>query len=176
METKMYTNNTESNETPTLTVTSEAVEHTGAVSPKTGGQARRYLGAAWRFMRHLLEMVVAMIAGMAVLGVAIGVLGEPPGYANPFVEYGLMGAFMSAPMVAWMRHRGHSWSDGLEMTVAMLAPMIALVLPVELGVAVPGLTEQSLLVLSHVAMIAGMVVLMIYRWDRYAHGTHSSRA
>jgi hypothetical protein len=79
-------------------------------------------------------------------------------------------AFMSAPMVAWMRFRGHSWSDCMEMTVAMLAAMFALVLPVELGVAryVPGLSEQSLMMLSHVAMIAGMVVLMIYRWERYA--------
>lgn len=175
METKMYTNGTESNETTTLTVTSEAVERTGAVAPEAGGQFRRYLGAAWHFTRHLLEMVVAMIAGMAVLGVAIGVLGEPPGYANPLVEYGLMGAFMSAPMVAWMRHRGHTWSDGLEMTVAMLVPMFALVLPVELGVAVPGLSEGSLMVLSHVGMIGGMVVLMIYRWDRYAHGAHGYR-
>jgi len=147
-------------------------------SAKTGGQARRYFGAGWRFTRHLLEMVVAMIAGMAVLGVALGVLGKPPGYANPLVEYGLMGAFMSAPMVAWMRHRGHSWSDGLEMTAVMLAPMLALVLPVELGVArfVPGLSGQSLMMLSHVGMIAGMVVLMIYRWARYAHGAHSHRA
>jgi hypothetical protein len=30
--------------------------------------------------------------------------------------------------------------------------------------------------LSHVAMIAGMVVLMIYRWDRYAHVAHDHRA
>ncbi len=136
------------------------------------------LGAAWSFTRHLLEMVAAMIAGMAVLSVAIEVLGEPPGYANPLVEYGLMGAFMSAPMVAWMRHRGHSWSDGLEMTAAMLVPMLALVLPVELGVAgyVPGLSEGSLMMLSHVAMIAGMAVLMLYRRDRYAHGAHDHRA
>ncbi len=28
------------------------------------------------------------------------------------------------------------------------------------------------LVLSHVAMIAGMAALPVYRWDRYAHGTH----
>ncbi|MDQ3658905.1 MAG: hypothetical protein M3338_04450, partial [Actinomycetota bacterium] len=117
----------------------------------------------------------AMTAGMAVLGVAIVVLGEPPGYANPLVEYGLMGAFMSAPMVAWMLYRGHSWSDGLEMTVAMLVPMLALVLPVQLGVAVPGLSEGSLMMLSHVAMIAGMVALMVYRWDRYAHGSHGHR-
>ena len=103
---------------------------------------RAALAAGWRFTRHLLAMIVAMVAGMITLALAIGVLGEPPGYANPLVEYSLMGAFMSAPMVAWMRHRGHQWSDGLEMMVAMLVPMFALVLPVELGVAryVPGLS------------------------------------
>jgi hypothetical protein len=55
----------------------------------------------------------------------------------------------------------------------MLAPMLALVLPVELGVA--GLTGRALMMLSHVAMIAGMVALMVYRWDRYAHGSHGHR-
>jgi hypothetical protein len=41
-----------------------------------------------------------MMAGMAVLGVALAALGEPPGYdAHPLVRYGLMGAFMAAPMV-----------------------------------------------------------------------------
>ena len=59
----------------------------------------------------------------------------------------------------------------------MLAPMFALVISVELGVAgyVPGLSEDSLMMLSHVAMIAGMVVLMIYRFERYAHGAHGRR-
>jgi hypothetical protein len=105
------------------------------------------------------------------------VLGEPPGFSSLLVEYGLMGAFMSAPMVAWMRYRGHAWSDGLKMTAAMLVPMFALVVPVELGAAryVPVLTDHSLMLLSHVAMIAGMAVLMIYRWDRYAHGSHGHR-
>jgi hypothetical protein len=73
-----------------------------------------------------------------------------------------------------MRYRGHSWSDGLEMTVAMLPPMFALVLPVELGVV--ELTIHSLMMLSHVAMIGGMVALMIYGWDRYAHGRYGHRA
>ena len=173
MERKMNTNGTEPNEPATVTEMNEAVEHPGTLSPKTGGQARRHLGAGWRFMRHLLEMVVAMFAGMAVLGVALWVLGEPAGYdAHPIVRYGLMGAFMAAPMVAWMRHRGHSWSEGLEMTAAMLLPMFALVVAVELGMAryVPGLSEATLPLFSHVAMIAGMVVLMIYRFERYARG------
>ena len=146
----------------------------GTVPPEKGGGVRSRLVSGWRFSRHLLEMVVAMLAGMAVLGVAIWALGAPPGYANLFVRYGLMGAFMAAPMVGWMRYRGHSWSDGLEMTVAMLFPMFALVFPVELGIV--GLTGHSLMMLSHVAMIGGMVALMIYRWDRYAHGAHDRRA
>jgi hypothetical protein len=175
MERKTNTNRTEMDEPATPTAMSEAAEHTGAVTPRTGSRVRRYLGAGRRFTRHLLEMVVAMMAGMAVLGVALAVLGEPPGYANLLLRYGLMGAFMSAPMVGWMRYRGHSWSDGLEMTAAMLVPMFALVLPVQLGVAVPGLSEGSLMMLSHVAMIGGMVALMIYRRDRYAHRSHGHR-
>jgi hypothetical protein len=174
METRISPNGPEPEETPVVAAVGEAVEQAGAVPAETGGWIRHHLGAAWSFTRHLLEMVVAMMAGMVVLGVALEVLGEPPGYGNALLKYGLMGAFMSAPMVAWMRYRGHVWSDGLEMTAAMLAPMFALVLPVELGVAgyVPGLSEQSLPLLSHVAMIGGMVLLMLYRLDRYAHGAH----
>jgi hypothetical protein len=175
MEIKIDTNGTEPVEPAALAVTGEVLEPTETVSPETGGQVLRYVVAGWHFTRHLLEMVVAMMAGMMVLGVAVGILGEPSGEVNLLVEYGVMGVFMSAPMVAWMRYRGHSWWDGLEMTVAMLVPMFALVLPVELGVAryVPWLSEHSLMLLSHVAMIAGMAILMIYRWDRYAHGAHS---
>jgi hypothetical protein len=121
-------------------------------------------------------MVVAMMLGMGAFGLALAVVGEPPGYANLLVEYGLMGAFMAAPMVAWMRHRGHPWRDGAEMTAAMLGPMLAPVALVEMGAAVPGLSEGSLMVLSHVAMIGGMVALMLYRFDRYAHGTRGHRA
>jgi hypothetical protein len=169
MERKTNTNGTEPNEAASLAGTCELAEPAMTVAPEVDGTLRRYLGVGWRFTRHLLEMVLAMMAGMIVLGVALEVLGEPPGYANLLVRYGMMGAFMAAPMVAWMRHRGHSWSDGLEMTAAMLVPMLAPVLPVELGVAghVPGLSEDSLMMLSHVAMIGGMVALMVYRWDRY---------
>jgi hypothetical protein len=157
----------------------EAAESAGlaATAPPEGRErVRARLLAGWRFTRHLLEMVAAMVAGMVVLGAALWALGEPPGYANLLVEYGLMGAFMAAPMVAWMRYRGHSWSDGAEMTGAMVVPMLALALPVELGVAVPGLSDGSLMMLSHVAMIGGMVVLMLYRFERYAHGSHDRRA
>jgi hypothetical protein len=73
-----------------------------------------------------------------------------------------------------MRRRGHSWSDGLQMTAAMLTPMFALVIPVGLGMV--RLTGHSLMMLTHLAMVGGMVALMVYRWDRYAHGAHDRRA
>ena len=114
-----------------------------------------------------------MGVGMAVLGAAIMWLGEPPGFGNLLVEYGAMGVSMAVPMVAWMRYRGHSWSDGWEMSAAMLVPTFSLVLLAEVGVA-PGLSG-SLMMLSHVTMIGGMVALMIYRGDRYTHGTHNPR-
>ena len=177
METKVNPNDTEANETATAAGMSDAAGFSRAARV-TGGQVRGGLVSGWRFTRHLLEMVVAMMIGMGVLGLALAALGEPPGYANPLVEYGLMGVFMSVPMVAWMRGRGHAWSDAGEMTAAMLSPMFALVVPVELGLAgfVPGLSEDSLMMLSHVAMIAGMVALMVYRWDHYAHGSYGRRA
>jgi hypothetical protein len=117
-------------------------------------------------------MVVAMLAGMAVLGIVVAALGALPGSDRPLIEYAWMGAFMSVPMVAWMRRRGHAWADGAEMIAAMLVPTFALVLPVELGIAPPGLSAHALMVLAHVAMIAGMAALMLYRWDRYAGGLH----
>jgi hypothetical protein len=178
METRTRTGGSGPDEAVPLAAMSPATEPSAAASTETYGWASRYLRLGWRFTLHLLEMVVAMIAGMAVLGVAIWALGEPPGYSDLLARYALMGVAMSAPMVAWMLYRGHPWSDGLEMTAAMLVPMFAMVVPVELGVAgyVPGLSEGSLMALSHVAMIGGMAVLMLYRFDRYVHGPHGHHA
>ena len=176
MERNMDANGTEPNGPATPTAMGDAAQLAGTAPPETGGRVRGRLASGWRFTRHLLEMVVAMMLGMGVFGLALAALGEPPGYANLLVRYGLMGAFMAAPMVAWMHHRGHPWRDGGEMTAAMVVPMLAPVALVELGVAVPGLTEGSLMMLSHVAMIGGMVALMAYRFDRYAHGAHGHRA
>ena len=157
-------------ETATTSVTNLPERLTGTAQPQAGWWSdRASAGPRWRFTRHLLEMIAAMIVGMMILGAAVGTLGEPPGYANLFVEYGLMGASMSVSMVAWMRFRGHAWSDGIEMTAAMLVPMFVVVTPFALGPAgeTPGQSDHALMMLAHVAMVGGMVALMIYRRDRY---------
>jgi hypothetical protein len=154
---------------------SETAQSVATVLPEMAGRVCRLSG--WRFVRHVLEMILAMAVGMVALGAAIGALGEPPGYSNPLVEYGFMGASMSVSMVAWMRFRGHAWSGGLEMTAAMLVPMFAVVIPFGLGAIgeTPGRSDHALMMLAHVAMVGGMVALMIYRRDLYAHGAFSKR-
>ncbi len=127
-----------------------------------------------RFARHYGEMVVAMAVGMILLNVPARLLGSPPGYDDVLGFYGYMAVAMAAPMVAWMRRTGHPWSDCVEMTVAMLLPMFAIVLPVAFGLI--DLTSRGLLMGSHLAMLVGMLALMLFRWSTYAsdhahHGT-----
>jgi hypothetical protein len=163
----MDPNYPESAETTSPAGVSETAKPVATVLSEMAGRVRRLSGR--RFVRHVLEMILAMMVGMMILGVAVGALGEPPGYSNPLVEYGFMGASMSVSMVAWMRFRGHAWSDGLEMTAAMLVPMFVVVTPFGLGAAgeTPGWSDHSLMMLAHVAMIGGMVALTIYRRGRY---------
>jgi hypothetical protein len=140
---------------------------TGTAPVRSGRFSRGWV----RFGLHLVEMLLAMGLGMAALEVLLMVVGRPPGYAaHPILQYGLMAVAMAAPMVAWMRLRGHSWSDGIAMSIAMAVPMFAVVLPVELGVA--ALSAGALMVLAHVLMVAGMVAWMLYRRDLYLHGSH----
>ena len=68
---------------------------------------------AGRFVLHFAEMWIAMTVGMAIfVPVRLALAGQ--GYAalvdNASIEYeAWMGIFMTVPMVAWMRLRGHGW-------------------------------------------------------------------
>jgi YHS domain-containing protein len=143
------------------------MEHTQKL---TGREGRFGLAAVGRFVRHYAEMVVAMLAGMAALGGAMAALGGLPGNEYPLVEYAYMGAAMSVPMVWWMRRMGHPWADCWEMTASMVLPMYALVVPVALGAV--AMAPMALMGWAHLAMFAGMALLMLYRWDTYASGAH----
>jgi YHS domain-containing protein len=150
------------------------MDHAHPLPAETNRTKWEALAAGWRFTRHLLEMVVAMLVGMAALDLAVMALGAPPGDDTLLGGYAYMGLAMTVPMVAWMRRRGHPWADCREMSAAMLGPMFALVLPVALGVEryVPWLNVHTLMLPAHGAMIGGMVLLMLFRRDRYAHGAH----
>jgi hypothetical protein len=129
-----------------------------------------------RFVRHLAEMILAMLVGMAVWGAILSLVLNPIGLGGevrtyPEVRYGLMAVFMSVPMVLLMRYRKHSWGRGMEMVLGMVAPMAAVVLCWRLGVGayIPWFADQGLGTSTHVAMYLGMVLLMLYRRKEYVH-------
>lgn len=122
-----------------------------------------------RFLLHLLEMLLAMGAGMGLFHLLAGLI--PP--ASPLAvvnERGtdlhviVMNVFMVVPMVAWMIIRGHGWRHSIEMAVAMLAPIAFVTVLCRLGLEtyLPWLTGASA-----PAMYLGMLAAMLYRRSHY---------
>jgi flagellar biosynthetic protein FliP len=128
-------------------------------------QARRRHSTA-HFLRHLGEMIVAMMLGMAVLGMvsqvsltAIGLDYDGSPLEWPAVSALVMALNMSVPMVWWMRHRGHNWSYATEMAAAMFVPVLALIPLLGLGI----ISGDTLSGIQHAVMIPSMLVVMFRR-------------
>jgi len=124
-----------------------------------------------RFVLHYVEMVVAMLVGMAALGAISYVVLDLPD--RTWVEIVEMAVWMTVPMVAWMRFRGHRWRVCNEMAAAMLLPGAgALVL-----LATGALTDaHALLMLEHMVMFPAMLVAMLLRRDEYTGHHHDHHA
>lgn len=118
-----------------------------------------------RFVRHYLEMVAAMMIGMAGLGAASLVVDLPDDTAVRLVE---MAVWMTVPMVAWMRFRGHGWAPTLEMAAAMDLPFLVL-LPLFVAGQV---SLGTVMVAGHVLMLVTMALAMVRRVDEYAQHHH----
>src|SRR6266542_642040 len=125
------------------------------------------VGTMKHFIRHYLEMVLAMAAGM----VAYGLLFRRGLAWTGYADEAIMAAFMTVPMVAWMRYRGHGWGQAAEMAGAMLLPTAVIVV---VAVELLGVTGRPLGMSSHAAMLLGMLALMVVRRADYAHGTHDT--
>jgi hypothetical protein len=130
------------------------------------------------FIRHYIEMVVVMFAGMAALGLpaeaglqAIGSATSELRDDAPAVVFLGMAATMTIPMVAWMRFRGHRWQPTLEMAASMVIPTLVAIALLAAGVASFG----ALMGLEHFAMLVGMLVAMLLRVDEYAGHQHHAR-
>jgi hypothetical protein len=123
------------------------------------------------FVRHYVEMVIAMLVGMFVLGgafaVALGAVGIDVGaWRTDAIELLLLGmAFtMSVPMVAWMRYRGHGWAHAWEMTASMFVPSFAAIALLWAGTVKD---SHALLMIQHIAMGPAMLAVMLFRLDEY---------
>jgi hypothetical protein len=120
-----------------------------------------------RFVGHYLEIVVAAVAGMVVLGPAESMLLNSIGWAELVANLEaatlVMATNMAVAVAAWMRLRGHGWAAVAEMAVAMYAPFLVLFPPLWLGV----LSATGLMVLGHVLMLFAIAAVMLRRRDEY---------
>ena len=124
------------------------------------------------FARHYLEMVVAMFLGMGVLLPPLGAALRTAGtslHASDVLMISAMALTMTAPMVGWMRYRGHGWPACADMTAAMVLPTLGV-----LALLWSGLVGDlgTLLLIEHVAMLPSMLVAMLLRRDEYTGAVH----
>lgn len=120
------------------------------------------------FLRHLLEMIAAMLAGMipaaAILSVAAGMSTDEALRRHPVLFVVVMAVAMTAPMVGWMRHRGHGRRACLEMGATALVPAVLLI-----GLRVAGVIGGPICGAYCALSIVAMVGVMLYRRDDYRH-------
>jgi hypothetical protein len=140
-----------------------------------GGRSR----STRRFIRHYLEMVVVMFAGMAVLGAPAGWALDALGSSwseltdtAPALMLALMATTMTVPMVAWMRFRGHGRRANTEMAASMVLPTVA-------AVALTSVVDDTgaLLLVEHPVMLLSMLGVMLARPAEYTdHHRHAPRS
>jgi hypothetical protein len=130
-----------------------------------------------RFARHYIEMVAVMFAGMGILWLPASLALNAAGLSSaelhadaPALLLLVMAVTMTAPMVAWMRYRGHAWRPSAEMVAAMFVPTLAAI-----ALLAVSLVESlgTLMAIEHVAMLLAMLGAMLVRRDEYAHGAHA---
>jgi len=122
-------------------------------------------------------MVLAMLVGMAVLGMVAGGICAALGHSGFLSDHAgirawVMALNMTIGMAVWMRYRGHGWAAIGEMGAAMFVPVVLLIGPYLAG----AISAAVLLVGMHVLMLPAMVVAMLHRRDEYAHDHHRHHA
>ena len=126
-----------------------------------------------QFIRHYVEMVIAMFVGMGVLympvELALNAFGSSWSELSDALMFLGMAATMTAPMIGWMIYRGHGARANAEMAAAMFLPTFAVIGLLWADV----LTDHgALLTIEHVAMLAAMLGAMALRPAEYMHHHH----
>jgi hypothetical protein len=125
-------------------------------APPVRPRGRRVL----RFVGHYVEMVIAMFVGMMLLMP----LTPAAWAAMPAVHTLVMAADMTIGMAVWMAVRRHSARLIVEMSVAMCAPFVLLLVPYGFGL----VSGATVMIGGHVLMFVTMLGAMLLRRDEYA--------
>ncbi len=126
-----------------------------------------------QFVRHYLEMVVAMLVGMIALGPVWPLVADALGMSafldRPEPAVLVMATNMTVAMCGWMRFRGHGWAPTLEMAASMYLPFIVLFPPLWLG----SIGMHGLMLGGHLLMLAAMAGVMLLRPAEYTGHHHA---
>jgi hypothetical protein len=118
------------------------------------------------FFRHLFEMALAMMVGMmisaAVFLTAVGMTAAEAMRRHAVLFVVLQASGMTTAMVAWMRHRRHTWRRSSEMGAAMVIPAVPLICLRVLDV----ISGPICGVYCFITVVA-MVVVMLHRRTDY---------
>ena len=118
------------------------------------------------FLRHLLEMGLAMIIGMMVSATiflsAVGMTAAEAMREHAVLFVVLQAVGMTTTMVVWMRHRRNSWRSSSEMALVMVVPAVPLICLRLLDV-----VSGPICGLYCFATIVAMVAVMLYRRSDY---------
>ena len=144
--------------------------HAAHVAQRTGRAHDRH-----GFLRHILEMGVAMMVGMLVSATiflsAVGMTAAEAMREHAVLFVILQAIGMTVAMVAWMRHRRHSWRSSSEMAAAMIVPAVPLICLRLLDI-----ISGPICSLYCLATIVAMVALMLYRRSDYGPTATAARA
>jgi hypothetical protein len=128
-----------------------------------------------RFIRHYAEMVIAMFAGMIILGIpgeaALRAAGSSTAELTrdaPAVALLGMATMMTVPMVAWMRRMGHGWRPCNEMAASMYLPTVAAIALMGAG----AIDFGTAMGLEHILMLPSMLIAMLARRHEYSCAAH----
>jgi flagellar biosynthetic protein FliP len=147
-------------------------EHSRPGRERIAGRRRR---PAVRFGLHYLEMVAVMFVGMGVLGGALLLAAAALGFGPteiredaPAAFLAGMGLSMTAPMVWWMRRRGHSTAANAAMAASMALTTVAAV-----ALLPAGGDLDAALTLQHTAMFPAMFAAMLLHRGEYTGHDHA---
>lgn len=110
-----------------------------------------------RFWIHCTQMLVAMLAGMVLLGMLW------PHVPSVEAMALVMATNMAIGMTAWMARRRHGWVPIAEMALAMYLPFVVLFPPYRAGL----LPADAVFLVGHVLMLPAMLLAMLRRPAEY---------
>jgi len=126
----------------------------------------------WTFVRHYIEMIVAMVLGMALYPLWVMATSNAPAESwvhRTDVAGIVMATAMSIPMVAWMMYRRHRTLLTVEMVAAMFAGFLVLLPPLWMG----AISAATFMIAGHILMPLFMLLAMLGRRGEYMHHDHA---